>query len=230
MVDRLSDDQLRSIKDAVTVLIDAEFASIPEVQRVASSLRDLLNQVDVYLTSPSQEADEEVKHDKARQQCTFYFIDADKLRAEGDTFDRMPEFGTLQQMGGWLVQKAIEIPRGSHGCLRGRHAGREPLVGIKVAPGHDRGTVEEHSEVHEHRARLPCVIGKLAKEFLFQPHTNSRMSHTFTMTVLSEAWLPSHWTRGRGRPASCGKLRVHPCRRVCLQTMSGRNGNTARSS
>jgi len=115
MVDRLSDDQLRSIKDAVTVLIDAEFASIPEVQRVASSLRDLLNQVDVYLTSPSQEADEEVKHDKAREQCTFYFIDADKLRAEGDTFDRMPEFGTLQQMGGWLVQKAIEIPKAHTG-------------------------------------------------------------------------------------------------------------------
>ena len=32
-------------------------------------------------------------------------------RAEGDTFDRMPEFGTRQQMGGWLVQKAIEIPK-----------------------------------------------------------------------------------------------------------------------
>ena len=69
----------------------------------------------MYLTSPSQEANEEVKHDKAREQCTFYFIDADKLRAEGDTFDRMPEFGTLQQMGGWLVQKAIEIPKAHTG-------------------------------------------------------------------------------------------------------------------
>ena len=158
MVDRLSDDQLRSIKDAVTVLMDAEFASIPEVQRVASSLGDLLNQVDVYLTSPSQEADEEVKHDKAREQCTFYFIDADKIRAEGDTFDRMPEFGTLQQMGGWLVQKAIEIP--------------------KAHPGHDRGTVEEDSEVHEHRALVSHVIGKLPGKSSCFSFTQTAEFHT----------------------------------------------------
>ena len=55
------------------------------------------------------------------------------------------------------------------------------------------------------------------QEFQFQSHPNSAISHTFTMIVLSEAWLPSLWTRGRGGPALCGTLRVHQCD-VCVST------------
>ena len=53
MLDRLSDDQLRAIKEAVKIRVGPEFAGIPEAQKVSVSLQDLLAQVEVYLEQVS---------------------------------------------------------------------------------------------------------------------------------------------------------------------------------
>ena len=114
MLDRLSDDQLRAIKEAVKILVDPEFAGIPEVQKVSVSLQDLLAQVEVYLTQPSLQADREVEDDRSKSQCTFHFLDAQKVRDNGDSFNQMPEFSDLQT-DGWLVQQPINIRKAHWG-------------------------------------------------------------------------------------------------------------------
>ena len=63
-VDRLSGDQLRDIKGALKILVDPQFAGIPEVQIVSVSLQDLLAKVDVYSTQWSLQADTEVEHEQ----------------------------------------------------------------------------------------------------------------------------------------------------------------------
>ena len=117
MLDRLSDDQLRDIKGALKILVDPQFAGIPEVQIVSVSLQDLLAKVDVYLTQPSLQADMEVEDDKKKSQCTFHFLDAQKVRDAGDAFDRMPEFSNLQT-DGWLVQLPIDIGKAHMGFYK----------------------------------------------------------------------------------------------------------------
>ena len=117
MLDRLSDDQLRDIKGALKILVNPQFAGIPEVQIVSVSLQDLLAKVDVYLSQPSLQADMEVEDDKKKSQCTFHFLDAQKVREAGDAFDRMPEFSNLQT-DGWLVQLPIDIRKAHWGFYR----------------------------------------------------------------------------------------------------------------
>ena len=59
----------------------------------------------------------EVKNDKKKSQCTFHFLDAQKVREAGDAFDRMPEFSNLQT-DGWLVQLPIDIRKAHWGFYR----------------------------------------------------------------------------------------------------------------
>ena len=115
MLDLLSDDQLRNIKEAVTVLVDAQFSQVPEVQKLSNSLRELLRKVDVYLNQPSLEADAEIERDVANHRCSFYFLDAEKVRVDGGEFSKVPEFSQLQT-GGWLSRNAIDIDKAHLGC------------------------------------------------------------------------------------------------------------------
>lgn len=107
-MDRLSDDQLRSIREAVRVLIDEQHGDIPELHEVTPSLSQLLEKVESLLNEPSAEADAVIEHDRQHHQCTFYFLNAQKVREEGGRFTKLPEFSELLD-DGWLVQKAIQI-------------------------------------------------------------------------------------------------------------------------